>query len=154
MAIEQLAKPASAWCRHCKPGDGCLIYDTRPAECRDYSCLWLMDARLDQRWKPSRSKLVLTTSPDGIEIRCDPGFPEAWRKQPYRSQIRAWAIAGETHDVTILVISGQNMILVTPDREFELGVVAADQWIVREISGDRVIGVTVVKASDLEAGPG
>lgn len=154
MAIEELAKPASSWCHHCKPGRGCRVYDARPAECRDYGCLWLIDDRLDERWKPSRSRLVLTTSPDGIEIRCDPGFPDAWRKEPFRSQIHAWALSGETHDVTILVIVGENMILVTPGREFELGIVGADQRIVREIIGNRVVGVSVVMASDLEAGPG
>ena len=46
MAIEQLAKPASAWCPHCKPGRGCRIYADRPAECRAFSCLWLVNDRL------------------------------------------------------------------------------------------------------------
>jgi hypothetical protein len=44
------------------------------------------------------------------------------------------------------------MILVTPDREFDLGVVRPDQRIVREIEGTQVVDVTVVKASDLESG--
>lgn len=52
MAIEQLAKPASSWCQHCRPGHGCLSYATRPDECCDFDCLWLIDDRLDQRWKP------------------------------------------------------------------------------------------------------
>jgi hypothetical protein len=152
MAIEQLAKPASSWCPHCKPGHGCLIYATRPAEGRTYACLWLTDHRLDQRWKPNRSKLVLTTSQDGLEIRCDPGFPDAWRREPFRSQIHAWAVSGETHDATVIVITGEKMILVTATREFDLGVVRSDQRIVREIEGSQVVGVTVVKVSDLESG--
>jgi hypothetical protein len=114
MAIEELAKPVSSWCPHCKPGRGCLIYADRPAECQAFSCLWLVNKRLDARWKPSRSKLVLTTSEDGIEIRCDPGFPDAWRKEPFRSEIQQWAVSGETHDVTVVVIIGARMILVTP----------------------------------------
>jgi hypothetical protein len=44
------------------------------------------------------------------------------------------------------------MILVTSDREFDLGVVRPDQRIVRELSGTQVVNVTVVKASDLEGG--
>ena len=150
MAIEELAKPADSWCPHCKPGRGCLIYAARPAECRTFSCLWLIDDRLDQHWKPTGSKLVLTTSPDGIEIRCDPGFPDARRKEPYRRQIRKWAASAEAHDVTVVVISGEKMILVTPDREFDLGVVRPDQRMVREIEGTQVVNVTVVKASGLE----
>jgi hypothetical protein len=93
----------------------------------------------------------LTTSQDGIEIRCDPGFRDAWRQEPFRSQIHAWAVAGETQDVTVLVIVGRTMILVTPEREFDLGAVRADQRIVRELLGTRVVGVRVVQASELES---
>jgi len=78
MAIEELSKPASRWCRHCKPGCGCQIYDSRPGECRDFNCLWLIDQRFGPHWRPNKSKLVLTTSEDGIEVRCDPTFPDAW----------------------------------------------------------------------------
>ena len=152
MAVEQLAKPVGVWCPHCRPGRGCQIYPERPAECQTFSCLWLINDLLDQRWKPSKSRFVLTTSEDGIEVRCDPGFPDAWRKEPFRSEIREWAISGETHDVTVVVIIDQRMILVTPDREFDLGIVGPDQRIVRELDGTRVVGVTLAKASDLENG--
>jgi hypothetical protein len=150
MAIEELAKPLSSWCPHCQPGRGCLIYADRPAECRTFSCLWLVDDQLDQHWKPSKSKLVLTTSEDGIEVRCDPGFPDAWRKEPFRSEIRQWAISGETLDMTVVVIVGQRMTLVTPAREFDLGIVGPDERIVRELCGTEVVNVTVAKAGDLE----
>jgi hypothetical protein len=150
MAIEELAKPAGSWCPHCKPRRGCLVYADRPGECRTFSCMWLVNELLDESWKPNRSKLVLTTSDDGIEIRCDPGYPDAWRKEPFRSEIREWAISGETHDVTVVVVAGQRMILVAPDREFDLGIVGPDERIVRELEGIRVINATVVKASDVE----
>jgi len=150
MAIEQLAKPISSWCPHCKPGRGCLIYDNRPAECRSFNCLWLVDDQLDQHWKPSKSRLVLTTSEDGIEVRCDPGFPDAWRKEPFQSEIREWAISGERLDMTVVVIVGQRMTLITPDREFDLGIVGPDERIVRELLGNQVVNVTVAKAGDLE----
>jgi hypothetical protein len=150
MAIEALTKPAGSWCSHCNPGHGCRIYADRPAECHNFSCLWLVNDLLDQRWKPNKSRLVLTTSEDGIEVRCDPGYPDAWRKEPFRSEIREWAISGETHDVTVVVIAGQKMILITADREFDLGVVGPDERIVREIDGTRVVNVAVVKASALE----
>src|SRR5262249_38933793 len=117
MAIEALAKPVNAWCPHCRPGKGGTIYAGRPAECESFNCLWLVSDLLEAQWKPSKSKFVLTTSDDGIEIRCDPGYPDAWRKEPYASEIRKWAISGEADDMTVLVIIGQRMILVTPDRE-------------------------------------
>lgn len=151
MEIEQLTKPAGAWCPHCKPKHGCLIYADRPAECRAFNCLWRVNDRLDEAWKPSKAKFVLTTSDDGIEVRCDPGFPDAWRKQPYLAEIRQWAVAGETHDVTVIVIIGQRMILVTADREFDLGIIGPDQRIVRELERGRVVNAVVVRADEYEA---
>jgi hypothetical protein len=148
MAIGELAKPAGAWCRHCKPGRGCLVYADRPDECRAFNCLWPSDERFGPHWKPNRSKLVLTISEDGIEIRCDPAFPNAWCKEPFRRDIAKLAAAGEVHDVTVLVITGQRMTLVTPDREFELGVVQPDERIVRELVGVKVVGARIEKADD------
>jgi len=148
MEIEALAKPANAWCSHCAPKRGCAIYQRRPAECADFSCVWLVSALLDERWKPSRAKFLLTTSEDGIELRCDPGFPDAWRKEPYYTEVREWAIAGEETDMTVVVISGRRLILVTGAREFDLGIVGTDERIVRELEDGRVISARVVKAAE------
>jgi hypothetical protein len=150
MAIDELAKPGGTWCQNCKVGDGCKIYSARPTECQSFSCLWLIDERLGPQWNPSKSKLVLTTSDDGIEIRCDPGFPDAWRKEPFRTQIYKWAEAGERYDVTVLVIVGERMTLVTRDRDFDVGVVRSDERIVRELDGTRVVNVHLAKAADIE----
>ncbi|MHC2439637.1 YkgJ family cysteine cluster protein [Bradyrhizobium sp. USDA 4451] len=150
MAIEELAKPANAWCPHCKPGRGCRIYPDRPAECRAFGCVWLVNELLEEHWKPSRSKLVLTTSDDGLEVQCDPGFPDAWRREPFRNQLMQWAISGEPRDMTVVVIVGHRMTLLTPEREFDLGTVGPDERIVRELDGTRVVNATVVKASVLK----
>jgi len=150
LALEEPAKPASSWCPHCKPGHGCRIYANRPAECRAFSCLWLVNDLLDQHWKPSKSRLVLTTSEDGIEVRCDPGFPDAWRKEPFRSEIQQWAVFGEARDLTVIVIIGDRIILIAPDREFDLGIVQPDERIVRELEGTRLVNVRLEKVSDLE----
>ncbi len=150
MAIEQLAKPARTCGPHCKPGRGCRIYPDRPEECGAFSCVWLVNELLEEHWKPSRSKLVLTTSDDGLEVRCDPGFPDAWRKAPFRDELREWVLSGEALDMTVVVIVGQRMTLLTREREFDLGIVGPDERIVRELEGTRVVNVTVAKASDLE----
>lgn len=149
MAIEELTKPAGSWCDQCEPGHGCRNYQDRPGECRNFRCLWLIDPRFGEHWKPNRSKIVLTTSADGLEARCDPGFPAAWRNEPFRTELRNLARSGEVHDVSVLVIVGDRMTLVGPEREFDLGVVRADGRIVRELDGTRVVGATVVKAHDL-----
>ncbi|MBC7581129.1 MAG: hypothetical protein H7312_27785 [Tardiphaga sp.] len=150
MTIDELAKPAGSWCKNCDARSGCKIYSERPTECRTFSCLWLIDERLGPPWKPNKSKIVITTSEDGLEIRCDPGFSDAWRKEPFKSQIHKWAEAGELSDVTVLVIIGEKMTLVTHGREFDLGVVRSDERIVREVDGTRVVNVKVMKASDLQ----
>ena len=85
-----------------------------------------------------------------LKVRCDPGFPDAWRKEPFRNELREWAISGETLDMTVVVIAGQRMTLVTPERELDLGIVGPDERIVRELKDGKVVNVTVAKASDLE----
>lgn len=47
----------------------------------------------------------------------------------------------------VVVIVGQRMILVTPEHEFDLGIVGPDERIVRELWGTKVIGATLAKAS-------
>src|SRR5258708_33870552 len=38
MGVEDIDKPKSQWCRHCKPVKGCTIYATRPAACKTVAC--------------------------------------------------------------------------------------------------------------------
>jgi hypothetical protein len=78
--------------------------------------------------------------------RCDPGFSDAWRKEPFRSQIYKWAEAGDLSYVTVLVIVGEKMTLVTRSREFDLGIVRSDERIVRELDGTRVVTKRAVGA--------
>lgn len=152
MGITALQKPIGSWCVHCKQGVGCTIYEKRPDECRTFMCMWLFDERLGSEWKPEKSKLVVTTSEEGngLEVRCDPGFPAAWRKEPYYSQIREWAVAAAPSGGTVLVCIGTREILVAPEGEFPLGDVAPDDRIAREFSGGKLIGVKVIKAADLK----
>ncbi|MGM4958232.1 hypothetical protein ACT4MK_23450 [Bradyrhizobium barranii] len=49
-------------------------------------------------------------------------------------------------------IMGQRMILITPDREFDLGIVGPDERIVRELEGTKVVGATVVKEHQISHG--
>jgi hypothetical protein len=147
IGIAALGKPASAWCPHCRIGRGCGIYETRPEECKTFFCMWLADARLGDEWKPDISKMVVTTADDGrtVEVRCDPGFPQAWRKEPYRSQISQWAEAARPYDGMVIVAVGGRVTLVAVEGEFPLGVVEDDDRIAREVSGHRLVSVRVVK---------
>ncbi len=109
--------------------------------------MWLADTRLGDEWKPDMSKMVVTTSDDGrtIEIRCDPGFPQAWRREPYRSQISRWAEAARHHDGMVIVAVGRRVTLVAVEGEFPLGAMGDDDRIAREVSDHRLVKVRLVK---------
>lgn len=132
-------------------GSGCRIYESRPAECRTFLCMWLLDARLGPEWKPDRSRLVLTNTKDanGLEVYCDPGFPAAWRKEPYYSQILQWAKAARPHDGTVVIRVGNRMTLIAPEGEFPFGQVSPGDQMVREFSGERLTSARIVKASKI-----
>jgi len=123
MGITALKKAKGTWCSHCSPGQGCQIYSERPDECRHFSCLWLVDPDLGPEWKPERSKMVITVSNGGrqLELRCDPGYPDAWRRQPYHQKIQEWALAAKPRDGSIIVSVGLQLTLIVPEGEFRLG---------------------------------
>src|SRR5258708_31673087 len=79
LAIEELGKPHGIWCQHCKPGQGCGIYATRPAECGSFNCGYLTDPSLTDEWKPSHSKIMLVfqQQPKRIAAHVDPQRPDA-----------------------------------------------------------------------------
>jgi len=150
MGVPEVNKPRGAWCVHCERGSGCRIYADRPGGCRSFLCGWLTNPRFGPEWKPDRSKIVITVDRDGngLNFQCDPGFPEAWRKEPYYTQIRSLAAIAAKHDGMISVHSGQNLIVVSFAGEFPLGQVDDNDEIIREYSGDRLVGVRLVKAVD------
>src|SRR5260370_30581721 len=61
--VDAFAKAPGIWCAHCAPGSGCTIYDSRPAECRDFYCAWMVSPNLREEWRPSPCKLVLRVEP-------------------------------------------------------------------------------------------
>lgn len=123
MGIVALDKPRGRWCPHCKPGRGCTTYETRPGECRTFACLWLTQPFIDDSWRPDRSKLVLYAEHGGAQliVQVDPGTPQAWRKDPFYGQIKAWADAAAAARQQVLVVVGELCTLILPDREVALG---------------------------------
>jgi len=121
VAVNELQKPAQNWCRHCTIGTGCQIYDTRPDDCRTFYCGWLLDAGMGEAWQPSRSKMVVKFEPRRIVIHCDKDRRDAWRKEPFQSQIRAWAQAAMAHQGEVLVFEGLDAVRVLPKGEQKLG---------------------------------
>jgi len=94
--IRTLNKPLDTWCQHCKPGKGgCSIYASRPAECADFECGWLADKKLGDEWFPARCKMVLSQTQNGRPlVTVDPAYPNAWRREPYHSQLKVLSQKG------------------------------------------------------------
>lgn len=89
--IDALSKPANAWCDHCVEGQGCLIYERRPALCRDFLCLWRTDEDLGDPWEPARSHMMVYRQGSQITVLVDPDFPESWKQAPYDETLKRWA---------------------------------------------------------------
>ncbi len=56
--VPSIEKEAYVWCKHCKIGTGCAIYDSRPSECVDFTCMWLIGKGTDED-RPDKSKCVV-----------------------------------------------------------------------------------------------
>jgi hypothetical protein len=143
LAVDAIGKPARVWCEHSKAGIGCTIYDDRPAACRTFRCLWLDRLELGDQWQPHLSHFVLYLDGPQLVVNVDSEHPGAWRRQPYRDAIRAWAARGLTEGLQIVVKTGRQVTAILPDQEIDLGEVADDEYIklsrVRTPEGVRLV---------------
>jgi hypothetical protein len=143
LGISEIDKPQGSWCTHCDVGAGCTIYDTRPGECRDFYCGYLTLPMVDAKWYPSRSKMVVFPEPDGkrISVHVDPGRPDAWKAEPFYSEIKAWARHGLTRGIQLAVFVRNRAIAILPDEDVDLGLVGPDERIVifQEIDAGRPV---------------
>ena len=134
VSVAEFAKPAGEWCMHCQPGKGCGIHAVRPFVCRGAYCEWMICKGLGPEWKPERAKFVLFKTNDGrrLTAHVDPGYPAAWRRSPYYENLKQWAreAAQRTPDMHVVdVMIGEHSIVILPDREVDIGVVAADEFV-------------------------
>jgi hypothetical protein len=157
--IPELAKPRHRWCSHCDIGIGCKIYEQRPDSCREFICGYLVDARIPEHWKPSKSRMVLTSEDNGrrIVIHVDSGRLDAWRKPPYYAEIKRLAADAARNRGQVILWQGRNAIAILPDREKHLGPIGEGQIIVTTESagfGGGDLDVEEVDANTVDAKPG
>lgn len=76
--------------------------------------------------------MVLSLDPvsRSMNVQVDPGQPNAWRREPYYSQLRKWAAASLPLKRHVLVHVNKATTVVLPDRDVPLGVFNA---------GDRLV---------------
>lgn len=132
LAVAELTKPRDVWCAHCKPGRGCLIYETRPRNCRLFHCGYLKSADLAEEWKPSRSRIVLApeTGVNRIVAFVDPARPDAWTREPYYSGLKKLSAAAAMHDGWMIVRVGRRTHVIFPDRDVDLGELTDDETVI------------------------
>jgi hypothetical protein len=53
LEIPELAKPADVLCQNCT-GHSCAIYDSRPAVCRGWYCVWRVEQQLSDEMRPDK----------------------------------------------------------------------------------------------------
>ena len=106
LAVTEIKKPAGAWCEHCAVGEGCKIYERRPASCGEFACMWLLsDGWEDLR--PDRSGVIFhhrAEHPERIEVHCDLHRPEAWDRGDAKKLVQAILAKG----LDVLVIVGES----------------------------------------------
>ena len=132
LRIPELSKPTNQWCDHCRPGQGCAIYETRPKVCREFECQWLTDLAIGEEWRPTRSKMVLRMlkllDHDGkllLDVNVDCGFPGAWLDSPYYEQLKKFC-AGFAVQVNI----GQRHIAILPHADVEFSKDGKDECVI------------------------
>jgi hypothetical protein len=121
MGIPELRKPKDTSCLHIVPHKGCDIYAERPQSCRNFACHWLLNRAIGDAWKPSTCHMVIEAKQRSKVIHVDPDFAEAWRAEPYFSEIRAMAKTGLVNGAMTLVIERFRTIVILPDEEIDLG---------------------------------
>jgi hypothetical protein len=163
MAAVTLDKPMGVLCQHCVVGKGCGIHTTRPAECRDYHCGWLIDASLGEEWQPERSHIIITYDLDGrrLNANADPLHPDAWLNEPHYSQLRQWAARSLPLGGQVLAHVGHHSFAILPDRHVDLGLMAptdyvyferlADGWNARKVSEEEARAIAASDAAKTES---
>lgn len=153
LSIAELAKPVGKWCVHCQPRKGCGIHAARPAVCEGFYCEWMISKGLGTEWKPEQARFVLAKTNGGrrLTAHVDPGYPTAWLRSPYYENFKAWAVqaAQKAPEMDLVdAMIGERVIVILPDRDVDVGFVAADEYVrleKRNTAGGEMIEVHKIK---------
>lgn len=109
LGIDELRKPASVWCPHAAVGQGCEIYEDRPASCRKFECFWLKSEILPDAMRPDLIKVIFVEDKKNhrLSANVDPDRPDAWKAQMPLRFINLVRSSGT--DVIIIVGKTKNL---------------------------------------------
>lgn len=92
-----LTKPMGVLCQHCKPNQGCTVYELRPGACRGWNCGWRKLPNLAPNWRPDKSGIMLRMDgdpfTDGVTVSLI-GGATALRNKQLEPLVSAWIEAG------------------------------------------------------------
>ncbi len=83
----------------------------------------MTDGHYTPDWKPERCKFVMSVDPVTrfLNIQLDPGNPNAFRVEPFYSQLRTWAAQMIPEERFVMVFNNKHATIVLPDKEVSLG---------------------------------
>ena len=102
-----------------------------------FLCGWLANPDLSDEWRPERSKIVVTLEGGGrmVAAHVDPSQPNIWRRPFFLRKLKAWARLAERDDRLVLVRIGARALVIFPDHETDLGLMAeGDRIMTRKIA--------------------
>ena len=105
--IDVLQKPKLTWCQHCKPGNGCQAYETRPEICRDFKCAWLHGA-IPEEFKPDKVKAIVMPTSDGKGLALY--LDEGQTLDAINPDLRQWAghLAASNPGLEVILVDLKN----------------------------------------------
>ena len=95
MAVAELDQAVYTPCRH-DAGMGCQVYETRPASCRGYTCLWL-DGTItgDERRRPDRLGVIFDYLAGENVVVAREVWPGAIDAEPAQNLVRRFGGQGK-----------------------------------------------------------
>lgn len=114
--IEDFEKKPGTVCHHVRPEGGCGVWGLHPKICQEFKCLWLKHDDMNGQWRPDHAGFVLRLEPNGttLAVDVDHDRPDAWRLEPYYSQLKLWSEVMPKNEGLVLVYAPEGLYVITP----------------------------------------
>jgi hypothetical protein len=88
--------------------------------------------------RSATAHIIITYDLEGrrLNANADPDFPDAWRQEPYYSQLRQWAATALQRNGQVVAYVGRHTFVILPDRDVDLGIFTDDDYIFIEHLAD------------------
>ncbi len=120
--IDDFEKKAGKLCHNVRSEGGCGVWGLHPKTCQEFKCLWLRHDDMDGRWRPDVAGFVLRLEPNGttLDIDVDHDRPDAWRQEPYYSQMKKWSEVMPRNEGLVVVYAPEGLYVITPQEDLFL----------------------------------